>query len=318
MPYLAKFVMSQESVEQSTWLTDLELMHHYTSSTYMTLPRPEELHQLWQVEVPKVAMSHIYLLHQVLSISAHHLASSNPNRPEHSICASQHQNEAIKGLRTALKSITEETCVEVFIASTLLSIGAFAGFSTQKIQQQPRIDDLLDVFVLLRGMKDILERFQATLHNSIIGAFFMKSHIIKPTPVLIHTLAQLQEMTTPDDMDDEIAMLCRDSLTATVAWFQNSISITRRPEARIGMTWCLCVSPEFLDLIRRRHSFALCVVAYYCVILDHAGKSTWYMRGWGAAILQDIANEVEPEWAEVVQWCLTAVQTNSTLEAAHP
>ncbi|ESU08306.1 hypothetical protein FGSG_11537 [Fusarium graminearum PH-1] len=176
LPYLAKFVRGQEPIEQTTWLTDLELMHHHSTCTYLTLPRADELQHIWQIEMPKLALRHVYLLHQVLSVSAYHLAHLNPDRPGFPVCASQHQNEAIKGLRSAIESISQDNCVEIFLASSLLSIGAFAGFSTQSSGQQPSIDDLLDVFVLIRGMSDILNKYQTTL-NQILEQRTIQIHV---------------------------------------------------------------------------------------------------------------------------------------------
>ncbi|KAF5550813.1 cutinase transcription factor 1 beta [Fusarium napiforme] len=202
LPYLAKFVTGQESIEQSTWLTDLELMHQYSTSTYLTLPRADELRQIWQIELPRLSLSHVYLLHQVLSVSAFHLASLHPDRPDYAICASQHQNKAIAGLRSAVACITEESCVEIFLSSSLLGIGAFAGLGAHNAGQQPRIDDLLDVFVLIRGMSDILNRYEPLLKESRIGHLFVLGSQSNSTPLLNATLTQLRQIVIPDGFDD--------------------------------------------------------------------------------------------------------------------
>ncbi|KAF4957113.1 hypothetical protein FGADI_3332 [Fusarium gaditjirri] len=199
LPYLANFVTGQESIEQSTWLTDLELMHQYSTSTYLTLPRADELRQIWQIELPKLSLSHVYLLHQVLSVSAFHLASLHPDRPDYAICASQHQNKAITGLQSAVACITEESCVEIFLSSSLLGIGAFAGVGAHNAGQPPRIDDLLDVFVLIRGMSDILNRYEPLLKESRIGHLFVKGSQFGSTALLDATLTQLREFKPQQD-----------------------------------------------------------------------------------------------------------------------
>ncbi|EXL72614.1 hypothetical protein FOPG_11868 [Fusarium oxysporum f. sp. conglutinans race 2 54008] len=308
LPYLAKFVTGQESIEQSTWLTDLELMHQYSTSTYLTLPRADELRQIWQIELPKLSLSHVYLLHQVLSVSAFHLASLHPDRPDYAICASQHQNKAIAGLRSAVACITEESCVEIFLSSSLLGIGAFAGLGAHNAGQQPRIDDLLDVFVLIRGMSDILNRYEPLLKESRIGHLFVKGSQSGSTPLLDATLTQLRQIVIPDGFEDTATAICQESIASGIIWIENHIGATATPDERIAMTWCLSVSSGFLDLIRQRHPVALCVLAHYCVILDRVGKSQWFMRNWGKPVLQDIRNEMEPRWSSMLQWCLAAVE----------
>ncbi|PTD02470.1 hypothetical protein FCULG_00012873 [Fusarium culmorum] len=78
--------------------------------------------------MPKLALRHVYLLYQVLLVSVYHLAHLNPDCLGFPVCALQHQNEAIKGLRSAIKSILQDNYMEIFLASLLLSIGTFAGF----------------------------------------------------------------------------------------------------------------------------------------------------------------------------------------------
>ncbi|RBA10363.1 hypothetical protein FPRO05_04952 [Fusarium proliferatum] len=308
LPYLAKFVTGQESIEQSTWLTDLELMHQYSTSTYLTLPRADELRQIWQIELPRLSLSHVYLLHQVLSVSAFHLASLHPDRPDYAICASQHQNKAIAGLRSAVACITEESCVEIFLSSSLLGIGAFAGLGAHNAGQQPRIDDLLDVFVLIRGMSDILNRYEPLLKESRIRHLFVLGSQSGSTPLLDATVTQLRQIVIPDGFDEGVIAICQESIASAIIWIENHIGATAAPDERIAMTWCLSVSSEFLDLIKQRHPVALCILAHYCVILDRVGRSQWFMRNWGKPVLQDIWNEMEPRWSSMLQWCLAAVE----------
>ncbi|KAF5979580.1 cutinase transcription factor 1 beta [Fusarium bulbicola] len=315
LPYLAKFVTGQESIEQSTWLTDLELMHQYSTSTYLTLPRADELRQIWQIELPRLSLSHVYLLHQVLSVSAFHLASLYPDRSDYAICASQHQNKAIAGLRSAVACITEESCVDIFLSSSLLGIGAFAGLGAHNAGQQPRIDDLLDVFVLIRGMNDILDRYEPLLKESRIAYLFVLGNQAGSTPLLDATLAQLRQIVIPDGLEDEALSICQESIASAITWIERHTGTTAAPDERIAMTWCLSVSPEFLDLIRQRHPVALCVLAHYCVILDRVGRSQWFMRNWGKPVLQDIRNEMEPRWSSMLQWCLAAVECERNVQA---
>lgn len=305
-PYFAKFVTDQEPVEKSTWLTDLELMHHYTSSTYLTLPRANELHQMWQVEIPKLALAHVFLLHQVLSVSAHHLAYLHPDRPSLSICASQHQNKAVIGLRTAVSGISEENCPEIFVASSFLYICAIANFSAPGRGDQPRIDDLLDVFLLVRGMSDIFNSYNDALRASRISSLFLRGDATEPSPVLSTMVKKLHQFEVPDTFESEATTL-QDSILSAVAWVENCVTTTRMPDLRVAMSWSLSLTPEFLDLARRHHPVALCIIGHYCVILHHAGLDHWFLRGWGKPILSDMVEKTDPEWKHLFEWPLTAI-----------
>ncbi|KAF4971549.1 hypothetical protein FZEAL_9833 [Fusarium zealandicum] len=305
-PYFAKFVTG-EPVEQSTWLTDLELMHHYTSSTFLTMPRAHELQPLWQLEVPKLALSHVFLLHQLLSVSAYHLTYLHPDRPNLPICASQHQSKAVVGLRSALATINEESCQEVFLGSSLLSICAFASFAAREGEQR-RLDDLLDVFLLVRGMRDIINSYTDVLMNSRVKSMFVKGAPDEPAPALNAMIEQLQQLKIPDAFEPDDVSLCRESIASIIAWTEKSMATTNTPELRIAMSWSLSVSAEFLDLVRLRHPVALSILAHYCVILDRAGLTHWYIRGWGKSVLSDITDSIDPNWRVLLDWPLMATE----------
>ncbi|KAM0418625.1 hypothetical protein ACHAPT_012428 [Fusarium lateritium] len=307
-PYFAKFVTGQEPVEKSTWLTDLELMHHYTSTTYLTLPRGEELQQVWQVEIPKLALSHVFLLHQVLSVSAHHLAYLHPDRPSLSICASQHQNKAVVGLRTAVSTISEESCTEIFVASSLLYICAFASFSAQSRGEQPRIDDLLDVFLLVRGMSDILNSYNDALKASKLAILFVRGDATEPSSILSATVQKLRQFEIPDAFEPETITLCHESILSAVTWIENCVTTTRTPDLRVAMSWSLSLNPEFMDLVRQHHPVALCIIGHYCVILQQTGLDHWFLRGWGKPILSDIMEKIDPQWRCLLEWPLAAIE----------
>ncbi|KAF5003632.1 hypothetical protein FDECE_9838 [Fusarium decemcellulare] len=305
-PYFAKFVTGQEPVEKSTWLTDLELMHHYTSTAFMTLPRAAELQHVWQVEIPKLALSHVFLLHQVLSVSAYHLAYLHPDRPSLPICGSQHQNKAVVGLRSAVATISEENCPEIFVTSSMLYISAFASFSSQR-GEQPRIDDLLDVFTLVQGMSDILNSYTEALNASRISDLFIRGTASDESPVLTAMVEHLRQFKIPDKFESEAA-LCQESIASAITWTENCITTTHVPDLRIAMSWSLSLSAEFMDLVRQRHPVALGILAHYCVVLHHAGLAHWFLGGWGRPVLLDIYGSLDPEWRCLVEWPMAATE----------
>lgn len=77
-------------------LRDLKLMHHFTAIAWQILPKGYGRQELWQIELPRLALEHDLLLHQLLAFSAYYLAYSTPDRRTmFLIQASQHQNLAI-------------------------------------------------------------------------------------------------------------------------------------------------------------------------------------------------------------------------------
>ncbi|KAK7424653.1 hypothetical protein QQZ08_008536 [Neonectria magnoliae] len=313
-PYFDKFVTGPGSLDQSPWLTDLGLMHHYTSSTYMTLPRALYLHQIWQIEIPKLAMAHAYLLHQVLAVAAHHQSHLQPERYSHySICASLHQNRAIAGLRTALAHINEDTCHELFVASSLLSISAFAAFSSYGgVYEQPRIDDFLDVVQLVRGMSRILDAYTDLLAAGRLGQLFLSEDTTKPvTPVLAAIVKQLRQLEIPDMIQPATASVCRECIAGIITWVENAILSTGAPDLRVCVSFAICLTEDLIDLVRQRHPVALLIISHYCVILHYTGRNHWYLQGWGSSLLDDIATNIDPRWHKQLEWPMRIVENGA-------
>ena len=82
---------------------DLELLHHYLTDTYTTLTSRNDLRQMWQVAMPKLAQQHRFLMHSIFSVTALHLASSHPPHQSSYIDrAIRHHNIALQQYRYAL------------------------------------------------------------------------------------------------------------------------------------------------------------------------------------------------------------------------
>lgn len=283
-------------------------MHQYTSATYLTLPRGTELKHVWQIQVPKLALEYPFLLHQVLATSAYHLAFLNP---EDSRCyfmhASQHQNEAIVGLRTALSEISEESCHAIFATSSLLSLCAFATFSDPKRAGGHRIiDNFHDVLILIRGMSSILNSFQSILMQGALGPLFRMSPEA-PSPLLCAILEQLRHLTVSDSDSPENAETCRRTVRATINWINEAMSKAQDPELRLCMSWPICLTEDFISLMRQRHETAMALLAYYGVVLQFCGVRYWYITGWGSSIIQDAAVSLD-RLPGVVEWCGNAIE----------
>ncbi len=153
------------------------------SSCTTTLPRhtspfrgAEEIGSLWQVNVVELSLSYDYLLHQILAFSAFHLVHLRPEehrRYYHS--AAQHQRQAVRGMSAALSGLSTTTCHGLFMAASLLAISNFAALTIHAEDQtddRPTIDDVIDVFNLLRGMNTVLQSWEETIQQGPLYELF--------------------------------------------------------------------------------------------------------------------------------------------------
>jgi hypothetical protein len=271
-------------------------MHHFTATTWQTLPQGYKRQEVWQVEIPRLALRHDFLMHQLLAISAYHLAYiHHERRTALLICASQHQNLALSGLRTALPDISDGNCHAIFAAASLLSIGAFASSSDGMAQpRQPTVDTLLEVFLLIQGMHQILKNYKSLIADGPIGKILQFSTGRTDSVFLTGIVEELQLMmeTWNAEGSDSPTHECRESVNQLVYWIKYATSSAESPELRVTTMWPLELNKTFMNLIHQRASPAVCLLRVYCKIVEAAGSRIWYLSGWGPSIAASLAPNV--------------------------
>lgn len=72
-------------------------------------------------------------------------------------------------------------------------------------------------------------------------------------------------------------------------------------EVATALTWPVEVPDAFLELLKARAPEALIILAHYCVVLHHL-DGYWWMRGWGAHLIENIYNELNGSYREWTRW----------------
>ncbi|KAK1975006.1 hypothetical protein LZ30DRAFT_606728 [Colletotrichum cereale] len=319
-PYLFKFTTEHvEPVHLSKWITDLELMHHYSMSTCLTLPRSNDVSQIWQFEVPKLGLTYMFLMHQVLAISALHLGHIHPEQREtYALHASQHQSDAIAGMRESLVQITTDNCHALFGASSLLVLNAYSSFPYQRGSTQhsasPTVEDILNVFLLVRGMSHILKSSHPIIQVGPFAPFFTEVVTQTSTPLLDAVTKHLQNFRSNLEactMDQASIMVLTQEIDVFLEWILHAVKTASFPEMRVALTWPINLTEEYLQLLRNRNPAALTLLAYYCVIVRSTEVTAWFMRGWGINAARAIVLDLDPDWKDMIKWPLAFISDRS-------
>ncbi|RSL92795.1 hypothetical protein CDV31_015001 [Fusarium ambrosium] len=299
--------------QPSSWTQDLGLMSHYSSITSATLPGANLY--VWQMEIPSMAVAYPFLMHQILAVSAFHLASLNPSQGKaHLSRAFQHQHHAICGVRAEVSAVTARNCHALFAASSLLFIGAFAACSPARGRRSLRqeVDDMLGVFTLVRGVRSILNSFNGAIRDGILGDFMECNSHTGGTGLLTSLLQRLPRITENFDtkMDPVVKALAEEAIFALGESVGRASASS--PELNVAIIWPMTLKDEFLDLIRAHHPAALVVVAHYCTVLDAVGSKFWFLENWGHRLLTAIVEGLGPCWYESVRWPMDWVKYGAT------
>lgn len=313
------------------WMTDLGLMNHFTSVTSATLPGAN-LHT-WRDKVPAVAADSPYLMHQILAVSAFHLAIIEPlgsfsaqahtqqqQRQEKLSLALQHQHHAIRGVQSEISHVTPGNCDALFAASSLLFIGAFAasGPMLHSPLRQLEVDDILEVFTLIRGVSSVLASARENVRHGILKDFMKCNPYLGGNELLTllqDNVSRIQGGLDQHDVSSEVKSIIGEA----VLGFRNSIerasSIT--PELNVAVSWPMVLRDNFMALLVVRDPASLVVLAHYSTVIHAAGSQFWFMREWGRHLIAAILRSLPLNWHNEIRWPVNYVNLGLVSQNEH-
>jgi hypothetical protein len=292
-------------------VTDMELLHHYTTVTYKTLPSSGsliDLHDIWQTKLVQLGFQNEFLLRGILAVSALHLGHLNPTRQEAlALCATTHQTIALAAFHEALNRVDTSNCVAIFAFSCFIVVLAFAApRSPESIGFQK---DVFDWFHMIRGCNSVLQTQWETVANSFLAPLVKKGMIQETTGS--HQIPHYDRLT-------ELLRLCaserlgqdRESANAYAlavhellnTYTQVSILTQRKQDfVPIIFVWPIAIPQRYLDMLRDKQAEAMVILAYYAPLLQRI-DTQWYMRGWAQYLVTQIDAALGEEWQDWLAW----------------
>ncbi|XPS70023.1 hypothetical protein M3J09_002268 [Ascochyta lentis] len=323
-PFLRPFIHKPARDQSDLWVRDVELMHHWTIDTYGELSQREDMRYTWRVDAPKHAVTHTFLMHEILAFAAFHKASQAPDqRQEYYTLGIHHQDLAIKGMRPKLQDIVPDEAPAIVATSTLLTLGVFAstGFeaSCAEIPSPPSsIDGILNIFSLMQGMGNVLALAHVHVLESFLGPMFRDPLESTPSQPLLQELIQhIPSLVSFIETKTDLSEQERSGYMRVIAHFEPVLKLASPPrvdnrELRFLFFWPLHLDGNFLASVRQRHSGALVILMYYATMLFAAEPRYWFMDGWGHRLMKACHDGVDKSWLPVIQWPLSFLETDPT------
>ncbi|KIX98238.1 uncharacterized protein Z520_06318 [Fonsecaea multimorphosa CBS 102226] len=319
------------STKKSTDLdvTDLRLMHHFTSVVALDLANAQtpEAQALWQVHAVKLGLKHEFLLRGILAVSAFHLAYLYPDRKaEYELIGTTHQSLGLTEFQETLAHVDETNCQALFAFSCLLIVLAFA--SSAKDKPEDFTHDVLHWFYLLRGANMVLN-----MHHDTIRCSFLKpllDEMAHMDNIAAYRFPDTDQITKlfrvcgSSEHDKETAQAIDLAIHSLLSTFIQASLLKTRGDGTVLATfvWPINLPPKFLDLLSEKQPEAMVILAHYCVLIywgETHQEDNWFISGWAKYMLETVKESIPDAWQEQLEWpimMITKEHDSPSAEAA--
>ncbi len=299
--------LSQTSQQGTFTASDLELMHHYSTTSFLPMRTNHRDTQIWQRLAPEEAFKHRFLLYGILAISALHKAYMDPeSASRNTLLATQHYTTAIGLFRPVINDIRADNAVAAFMLSGLVVCISWAlpmgqpdsQGNTPPLTAVETLQHVLDMIRLQRGVREIVSsgwewtRVLAPIFNLKCN----EPDAVFPAEdeVILKALKQR--------IDDEAEVSKKATYATALQQFRKFYPLEDSSDQHsLVHAWPTQVSQEFLNEMAERKPLAVIFLAYHGVLL-HGLKSCWWVNNKGRMVV-DMAEQLLPSgYEDIMQW----------------
>jgi hypothetical protein len=271
-------------------------MHHYLTTTSTTI-HGIGAEARWKTVVPSQALSHGFLLHALLGVSALHMNHLRGAPEAKSQClthAKAHHEEAHMLFRSTVTEITKENCTAAITFSCLMlifSCGIAQTFDTSNPEET------------LDGILTILASFRCHWRLFISAKQWIESGPLRGFP-------PFRTSESPTTGDDAAMKALRDLLAFNSAFTEDEKEMAVYHETIVHLQkplygsiafsrtlWLVFTSDEYLKLLERKRPMALVILAHGSAISKY-GPVRWFASDLHLNMTCAIAKVLDPEVSE--------------------
>ncbi|ETS82991.1 hypothetical protein PFICI_04867 [Pestalotiopsis fici W106-1] len=293
-------------------MQSLRLLHHYFSSAYRLLSYETATAELWRTTVPEIALTHEYLMHGILALSALHYAHTNSTqREDHLVISARYQQLALKFFSGNIGAVDDGNCEAYFLLSSIIFLlSTFRIAHSGDSGERPSPETVAQSFVLLQGIKGVLA--SQSLQRWVVGNPL--AVLLSPRPYdqsrhelnsqLQDRICRVRQLAEEDSgfyNDEELRSNYIDAidlLQITSTWVDPSSSEGRR---RVWY-WPFNLSQAFLHSLRTRQPLALIVLSIFAQLVSSLEAENWLLDGWSNSVLGMIDETLDRQWRHWLGW----------------
>ncbi|CAI6085001.1 unnamed protein product [Clonostachys chloroleuca] len=286
-------------------MQEIELMHHYTAYTCLSMSENPVLRSLWRDIVPKHALRHPFLLQGIFACAALHKVHGDRDMEPEDLArlihaADFYQQDSLKTYIDLLSNVTEENCHALFAFSQIIAGLSFARLSSNIHEHTSGPIDLIDKFFSLS------ELMKGTLNVAIEGIEWLREGDLRSMLGDAPSIPSQQDLagsSTPcgiamKTLSNHIAGQIQDdeASRARVEVLQSTLRLVyslflEPPESKQKLNniggFLVFADLDFIRLLKGWDHAALAILAYYGAALYRL-RHIWYYGDVGAKIVKAV------------------------------
>ncbi|OJJ66759.1 hypothetical protein ASPBRDRAFT_59549 [Aspergillus brasiliensis CBS 101740] len=300
-----------EGESPSDRMLEMKLFHHYLTETYITLCQGRLDAHHFQVVVPRIAVSHAFLLDSLLAMSALHLAYLNTH-DNHSWLevALKYQNRACSAFTRVLAEMTPENCAPAFLCSIFIMLCATAyPCVTQDKHTFEPLSHVLEIRQLIAGCAFLFEQLSGMEYRGDLqGWLKYKDDEVdqdgNPYHAIMESLQRVQRKFT--------SLGGPNQTTYQNTWNILHEAIKRWPFGGPNggiIAWPINISEDYIALLKSGDWVGRVLFLHYGVGL-HLLSDKWFVRDWGRRLIETVLQsqeDIPSIWTETITWTKEAV-----------
>lgn len=298
--------LSPEPSLPSLNLQDLELMHHYVTNTSLTLQESGNTSRLWDVTVPSEALSHDFLMHALLGVSALHivrLRGAGGSTSRYLRLAQVHHHYSFTLFRSIFTKITPENCTAALAFSSLTFIfSSGVALISDGAPYHSQIDTYITLLKWFRGFWSLFVAVRSRIEDGPMGRFppLRMLRVDESMDGMANAAAEAVRLLL------DLNAACAESESDKAIYHGAILQIQgclHRSSALPRTLWPVFISDAYLAHLEQKRPMALVILAHSCVLAKYA-PYRWFLHDWIIRISIAIEKTLGPTWKQAMRWPL--------------
>ncbi|RAL04875.1 Zn(II)2Cys6 transcription factor domain-containing protein [Aspergillus ibericus CBS 121593] len=289
----SKCLIKKPHWSNGSGVNTIEIIHHYTYSTYKTLAVKDEVQRLWQVIIPEIAFHNGFLLRVICAISALHMWREKLRETRYLTYAHEQYAAAVEESATALTRISKSNCSALYAFSALAFIFELGTSYNRPSVLYNQDGTLAHWIVHIRGVRAIIACFWHDLSSGALRLLLQRQDHVDGPRGLAASLNALADQIRRSTVTMNSVHTLLQAVSKLLSWSKMGES------AFFG--WLSHCDNEFATLLGGRDPFALVIFAHACVLLKSSQPAYW-IGTWPEKMIQEIYGSLDSSWRSCLHW----------------